>query len=132
MVGSLFSISNYIKIHCDNNSLAKRSIDKLISIAYDPFSIWIFWKYISNDFLKFNIPISFFITYYNIFYLSAQFHQLILTLKCTNSFFFRSFFWTYPKIGSFRLPTHIVATLIGNFFDDPFLIKSEILPLRRI
>ena len=37
-------------------------------------------------------------------------------------FFFSSFFGTLPKIGSFRFPAQRRdATLIGNFFDDPFL-----------
>ena len=35
-------------------------------------------------------------------------------------FFFLLFFGTYPKIGSFRLPTHS-RDAHRKFFDDPFL-----------
>ena len=41
-----------------------------------------------------------------------------------HDFYFTSTFEILPRIASLRLPTHIDAALIGNFFDDPFLFQN--------
>ena len=42
---------------------------------------------------------------------------------------FSSFFGTFPKIGSFRLPTH-TRDAHRNFFDDPYFFLNEILTMQ--
>ena len=50
-----------------------------------------------------------------------------------HEFFFSSFFGTYRNLRKALFVYRLIgATLIGNFFDDPFFIKIKILALRRI
>ena len=70
------------------------------------------------------ICIHIYILHINITNIVSNTEQQALTLYGPNSFFHR-FFGTYPKIGSFRLPTHM-RDAHRIFFFLCFLLKIEL------
>ena len=88
-------------------------------------------KWFSKLFPSISYKFSFYLrTYYQynyIMYLCTQHNKIPIRYPINYKFnplwtklFFSSFFGTYPKIGSFRLPTHM-RYAHKKFFDDSFL-----------